>query len=45
MIEGKSGVFFFNILEFGLEMVFKKKVYWFLLDVDGLNIFMFEVRY
>lgn len=45
MIEGKSGAFFFNTLEFGSEMAFKKKAYWFLSDVDGSNILMSEVRH
>lgn len=46
-IEGKSGTFFFffNTLEFGSEMAFKRKAYWFLSDMDGSKILMSEVRH
>lgn len=45
-IEGKSGTFFFfNTLEFGSDMAFKKKAYWFLSDMDGSNILVPGVRH
>lgn len=44
-IEGKSGGFFFNTLEFESEMAFKEKAYWFLSDMYGPHILMSEVRH